>query len=629
LVQEAKVESLLVVEVEQPGPGKRGQLALHIEESIEEVLARHGAAPPGFGASVTLDASLSDQLYRARLVELRGLALSLPSLEGLAGLGGSLDAEDSAVIRWWMATTRERPVRLFLDEANAGLGVYGPPRPLATVLGELYAAHVTPRTPAVAEAPSPAPELRASSAAMELSSVPPRVAESLQVAPVEVERREPLLLGRAMAAVLSELATGMASTEPAGEQLSLPLAEPVSETPEMSDQLVQAIADDYAPNSSGHEPEQVGLDDAWFDEMIEHEAIEHEAIEHEATEHEAIEPEAIEPEAVEPEALEPELEAAALQVEQAAEPGPHRPAPIDREEGKPAPSSPVAPQAPSIIGSRASENWRAWLRDLEVARGPKPLAVVERMFVSNYTPLRDAVARGLDDPNVHAVLDSWATSFAESYSDAFDALRLRGKRPTMVLDVPDIALRIGRLHGARSVQLILVDGMRFDLGLRIQDRLSHKLGARAALTERLLLWSALPSTTMVQVELIGRGPHGLRDLSDACDSEVPVARGRAAATLRRIKAGHRDLMKLDLVEARMSEPGGPLGERLDTLADEVAEVLEQHMAQLQPRTLVMVFGDHGFVTEALDRGTSAGRQGGALPEEVLVPGFAWLVGNMH
>ena len=40
-------------------------------------------------------------------------------------------------------------------------------------------------------------------------------------------------------------------------------------------------------------------------------------------------------------------------------------------------------------------------------------------------------------------------------------------------------------------------------------------------------------------------------------------------------------------------------------------------------------GDHGFLIDSLDSGTSAARHGGASPEEVLVPAFAWLVGNVH
>jgi hypothetical protein len=255
--------------------------------------------------------------------------------------------------------------------------------------------------------------------------------------------------------------------------------------------------------------------------------------------------------------------------------------------------------------------------------------VIERTFVSAFVPLADAYARGIAGPAAAPILDAWSTSFEKSYSEAFDALKMRGKRPTMVLDVPDIALRIGRLHGARSVQLVLVDGLRFDLGMRVNDRLKILLGRHAALTERLLLWSALPSTTAVQLELIGRGAQGLREISDGTPSEVPVARGRTATTLRRVRAGQREVSKLDLVESALSVPGAPLAERFDCLADETAEALANHILKLTPRTLVLVFGDHGFRLEPMNGGTSAGRSGGASPDEVLVPAFAWLVGAVH
>ena len=97
------------------------------------------------------------------------------------------------------------------------------------------------------------------------------------------------------------------------------------------------------------------------------------------------------------------------------------------------------------------------------------------------------------------------------------------------IDVPELALRMGRLHGARSVQLVLVDGLRFDLGLRVEQRLRSLLGQGAALTERLLLWSALPATSAVQLELIGRGAEALREFTGQVESEVPVARGRMAS----------------------------------------------------------------------------------------------------
>ncbi|HOU93047.1 MAG TPA: hypothetical protein PLU22_18460, partial [Polyangiaceae bacterium] len=132
----AEREGFLGVTVPAPGPARRGRLALAIEEAVEDTLARRGAAPPGVGAASLLDATLGDQLYRARLIGAAGIAVALPALEGIANLAGALDAEDSAVLRWWIAATRERPVRLFFAERDRQLGVYGPPVTLASLLEE-------------------------------------------------------------------------------------------------------------------------------------------------------------------------------------------------------------------------------------------------------------------------------------------------------------------------------------------------------------------------------------------------------------------------------------------------------------------------------------------------------------
>ncbi len=162
-------EALLLATFAPPGPAARGRLALVLEEAVEQALSARGAPPPGVGASSDLDASLSDQLYRARLTGFAGLAIALPTLEGIANLAGALDAEDSAVLRWWIAAARERAVRLYVDARDRFLGVYGEPVRLDALLATLDS-----------EAPSSgvqaAPEIAASVAAMELSEpMPPAV----------------------------------------------------------------------------------------------------------------------------------------------------------------------------------------------------------------------------------------------------------------------------------------------------------------------------------------------------------------------------------------------------------------------------------------------------------------------
>jgi hypothetical protein len=588
---DAEKQGFLCIRVEAPRAADRGKLALVVEEAIEFALERRGACPPGIGAASDLDSSLGDQLYRARLVELRGLFVSIGPLEGLLGLNGALDVEDSAVLRFWLEAPRTRSVNLALHGANRSVAVYGPPITLASLLGG-------DARPVIEAVPDVAPAIAASARTMELSATPPPVAElssgveagpALQPSHAAAPNPEPALAGDLAQALVEELTHSGAAEALAHDT---PEAPPFAETAE-------ALAVDTPPP---------------LDTLAE------------------------EPPPASVEAPTPALaEAPAPALAEAPTPAlAEAPAPALAEAPAPAlAEAPVLVDAENAaevrepIDPSAKESWPTWLEELGRARGPKPLAAVERMFVQSYVPLRDAYLRGIAPAEVGAALEGWAASFAKSYTDAFDALKARGKRPSMVLDVPDAALRIGRLHGARSVQLLLVDGMRFDLGLRVERLLRSRLGGEVALTERLLLWSALPSDTNTQLALLGRGPDGLRELGHHVESDVPVARGRMARTARRIKVGHRELLKLDLVEARLAELGPPEAARLDALGLELADAIAELCEKLPTRTLLVAFGDHGFVLDPHGSGTGAARHGGARPEEVLVPAFAWLVGGVQ
>jgi hypothetical protein len=555
-VRDAEKLGLLPVAVPPPRASDRGKLALVLEEAIESALERRGACPPGVGATTDLDGSLGDQLYRARLIEQKGLCVCVESLEAIATLAGALDAEDSAILRWWLDASKTRPVALALAEENRMIGVYGPPVPLDGLV-------VTPTPPAAAPSVEEA-----------VPSVDQGLSESSGAMQLSVERRSthraPTLLGDLTLDIVESLSEPSDTPEPPAVAATL-------ETP--------ALAEDRGPDTDRQPvPELIALV-APVEEIL-------------------------------PTPIAPVVES-------------HEASPeVSVVDGVPKSGEVLVVHAP--LEPSAGSDWPRWLGELTAAQGPKPLAAVERMFVKSYVPLHDAMARGIAPrAEVEPVLDTWARSFDHSYRAAFDALRMRGKRPTMVLDVPDVAHRIGRLHGARAVQLLLVDGLRFDLGLRVEDAIRSELRHEVALTERLLLWSALPSDTRTQLELIGRGPQGLADFSGPPESEVPVARGRMARLARRIKAGHRELLKLDLVEATLSEPGAPEAERLDTLARDVTACIVDVVATMPPRTLLFVFGDHGFVLDEQGSGTGAARHGGARPEEVLVPAFAWLVGGVQ
>lgn len=271
--------------------------------------------------------------------------------------------------------------------------------------------------------------------------------------------------------------------------------------------------------------------------------------------------------------------------------------------------------------------WRALALELDAAKGPKPVSAIEKLFVQKYLPLVGATMRGETDGAIKSIADEFSRSFSESYTEAYASLRVTGKRPTMVMDAFDVATKVARLSSARSLRLALIDAMSFDLGERVTERMKLQLDKRAVVVERTILWSALPATTPTQMHLLSRGTDGLRDAGPPSSPEPDIARGRNVSGLRRERVGSRELLKLDLAEARLRSPGPAYDERLDNLADEVAEVLVRYMETLPPRSLFYVFGDHGFVLSPGPNGRPTGpaTQGGTSPEEVLVPGYAWLV----
>ncbi len=285
----------------------------------------------------------------------------------------------------------------------------------------------------------------------------------------------------------------------------------------------------------------------------------------------------------------------------------------------PAPPSPTPIPLPPLP---APEIWRPWVVALAGARGPQPLGSFERLFAQAYMPLARALEDGLDDSRAEQACDEFRRNFSRAYTEACPTFAVTGKRPRMVFDAPDLASKVARLHGARTTQLLLVDGMRFDVGLRVRDLLTRDLDTRASLAEEQILWSALPSTTGRQLDLLAHGIDAMRAQS-APESEAEPMRGRTAETIRRVKIGHRDVYKLDAVQSRLTEATS--AHELREMAANVAEAIQRHTATLAARTLLYVFGDHGF---ARDR-AGVVTQGGASPEEVLVPAFSFLVGAVH
>jgi hypothetical protein len=453
---------MVVAELEGIGPSRRGRLAEAIDEAVESKLAARGAAAPGITSGSDRDATLSDQLFRARRSGAKGLAIVLGPLRAVTGALAALEPEDCATLRFLATATRERPVALVLDARDCTTGAYGDPVALSQLL--------TPAAPPVAQ--------------------------------------------------------------------DAPAAEPVIPEPK----LVVAT------------PE-----------------------------------------------LEPELPS-----------------------HEPAPAPAIARHTAGASLATSDDRWRTWTLQLSAARGPQPLAMLEKLFAESYMPLANAIAAGLDDPRARHAHDEFAATFSKGYREAFATFAGATKRPRMVLDAHDVAARIARLHGARSTRVMLVDAMRMDVARLVEERLVAMLGARASLTDELLLWSALPTVTLRQLETLARGVEALRSPAELEEDPEPP-RGRTAEYVRRMRVGPREIHKLDVIESRVRTMRGRIVEQLPDVADAAAEAIARHVETLAPRTLLLVTGDHGFT---IDRAGVA-KQGGSSPEEVLVGAFAMLIGDVH
>jgi hypothetical protein len=163
------------------------------------------------------------------------------------------------------------------------------------------------------------------------------------------------------------------------------------------------------------------------------------------------------------------------------EPAPPPP-PLDEPEALPAPPEPPEPRTRarrraerSMVGiprSGANDAWRTWTIALSGARGAQPLAAFERLFADSYVPLANAIASGLDDGRALRAYDEFRRSFERSYTDAFATFGATNRRPRLVMDAFDLAMKQARLAQARTAHVLVVDSLRFDLGQKVRDALA-------------------------------------------------------------------------------------------------------------------------------------------------------------
>ncbi len=573
-----------------------GRLRQAVEEAVESALAMRGAPPPNVPADVDAAASLRDQLARTRALGAAGLALVLPSLTTLTDGSSTLNLVDSAVVSAFGDAAQTGAVALVFEDGDRGLRILTPMR-----LDEFVADAIPTRRPMVSDARAV------------VRSAPPveESPETTEALSVLTQTQEPEVKAAAPAAAPARA--------PGNGRLRVrPVNRPTEPPPSSPSTVVDLDCRPNAEAPPAHQP----LPPPPPAPVIEpRQTKQASSIPAEPSAKRTVR------------GLSP-LDAAARSE---AEVPPAKPTYVSDTLPPPPPlpadlathSSP--PPTPSALERvLSSSEWRAFAMDLDAAKGPKPAGLIDRLFATRYMPLLGALARGQADGAVQKIVDGFRSSFEHSYTEGFAAIRATGKRPVMVLDAPEVAARIARLNNARAVRLLLVDSMRFDLGERVMSRLKPALQGRAVCVDRTLLWSALPSTTQVQSMLLAKGPEGLREPMAEMTPEPDVIRGRSLTTVRRERLGNKEIFKMDVVEARLRGVGPAFDERLGAIADETSQVVAKFVESSPPRTLVFVFGDHGFRMSTDARGTtSSATQGGASPEEVLVPGYAWLVGGVH
>src|SRR5437764_15001272 len=115
-------------------------------------------------------------------------------------------------------------------------------------------------------------------------------------------------------------------------------------------------------------------------------------------------------------------------------------------------------------------------------------------------PLADAIAQGLDDPRALRAHDDFRRAFERAYTDAFATFGVTNRRPRLVMDAHDWAMKQARLHNARAAHVLLVDSLRCDLAWLVRDAFAARSEGHVSLTSETILFSALPTTTLRQLE---------------------------------------------------------------------------------------------------------------------------------
>lgn len=601
-----------------PVPDVNLALGDWLADCVEQELARLGAATRPDYVATTPSAILEDQLYRLRMLGFEGLAVVLPSLSAWAD-DGVLRPRDSAALVGWCDAARELRVAVRLCTSDDSLKVYEAPVLLTAT--RLLSFPIVSEPETATPAATPSEEVPSAVGDVQAPPEPHRESGFEQLLPPPPSAVSAVSRRAAMKSLLaddddlddadlapigetrsSDLRAAAATDRFASRRLVLPELAPAPVLAEQDDDALESVA----PAASSHQttacitepaaaPWQTALDIA-PDEAPSSSAF--------SNSNAGPSERFAEPVAAKPVA---EQEAAELADD-------HDVRHTTFDAATVIPARPELLVTPSTL-SFDDDTYAQHIVGLQAAGGSHGWEDIETLFANHYLPLQKAVRDGAAPALAASVLAEWAKDFAESYEQAFEAIRSnRGKKPRLVLDVPTYAFALSRKHNAEQLKLVLVDALRADVGAIVRDKLRVQMANTAECVASGVLWSALPCNTAAQMELIARGSDGLRHFSGELTETQLMSRGNDLRRLRPVRVGSHRMYKLDIVQYLARDADKHSSDNLEQYAAEVATSVGRFLRQQEPGTLVYMFGDHGF-----------GGAGDASPEQVLTPFQAWQI----
>lgn len=205
-------------------------------------------------------------------------------------------------------------------------------------------------------------------------------------------------------------------------------------------------------------------------------------------------------------------------------------------------------------------------------------------------------------------MDNLARDFSEFYQNALPVWEKEGEeRPTMIQDIPFLLSRKRGVPDHARHHYLFMDGMRWDLWEVIKVNFFGKMADRFRVVREGPLWAHQPTDTSTQ----------LAYLEQAFQAAYPDGQAEEL------------LWKISGIDERIHTEKGSL----EFLFANVVRYLELDLAfrltNLRPRTLLIIFSDHGFVENKSFSRTDkyeAPRylHGKDSPFEVIVP-WAWVM----